>query len=272
MRSPLTALAWEMWRRGRRSAWGVLGSTSICALINLGILDKVQTTETGHASSSVLFGLLMTLSFLFLMGIFNYTEFNSTKEWNGFPYRLFALPVPTWQLVALPMFLCVISVELVYFAWIKLVWTHQRVVMPEWFAVLLGAYAIFYQMTLWTFAGLRITRVIVLGLGGAIGIGVACLPLFAENDLSPWLSENRLIPVVIGMAFIAFVTAWGAVARQRCGGGRRWSWMVALLDRLIDTLPRRSRDFASPAAAQFWFEWRRTGWLLPVCTAFVLMS
>src|SRR5215204_2580869 len=118
MRSPLTALAWEIWRRGRRSAWSVVACTSICALINLGVLAKVQATETGRSSFPVLFGLLMTLSFLLLMGIFNYTEFNSTKEWNGFPYRLFTLPVRTWQLVALPMFLCVTSVELVYLAWI----------------------------------------------------------------------------------------------------------------------------------------------------------
>ena len=36
-------------------------------------------------------------------------------------------------------------------------------------------------------------------------------------------------------------------------------------------MPRRSKDFASPAAAQFWFEWRRAGWLLPACVAFVLV-
>jgi len=40
----------------------------------------------------------MTASFLFLMGIFNHTE-NSSKEWSGFPYRHFILPVATWRLV-----------------------------------------------------------------------------------------------------------------------------------------------------------------------------
>jgi hypothetical protein len=45
-----------------------------------------------------------------------------------------------------------------------------------------------------------------------------------------------------------------------------------LLDRIVDALSRRSKDFASPAAAQFWFEWRRTGWLLPVCIAFVIVA
>jgi len=34
----------------------------------------------------------------------------------------------------------------------------------------------------------------------------------------------------------------------------------------------RTRDFASPAFAQFWFEWRRTGWLLPACVALLLTT
>ena len=62
-----------------------------------------------------------------------------------------------------------------------------------------------------------------------------------------------------------------SVRRQRYGGGRRWSWTKALGNWLIDAMPTRTRDFASPAAAQFWFEWRRTGWLLPGCVAFVIL-
>src|SRR4051812_30986438 len=113
MNSPVVALAWEIWQRGRRSAWIVLGCVSACALVNLQILDRLGLTENSRGNFSPFFGLLMTVSFLLLMGIFNFTEFNSTKEWNGFPYRLFVLPVRTWQLVALPMVLGVVSVELV---------------------------------------------------------------------------------------------------------------------------------------------------------------
>jgi hypothetical protein len=271
MRSRLAGLSWEIWQRGRRSACLVAGCVFLCALVNLAAPDSVRLSETGRALLTPLFGLLMVVSFLLWFGIFNYTEFNSTKEWNGFPYRLFALPLRTLQLVALPMFLGVASVELVYLAWVKLVLTHENIVMSEWFAVLVGAYMIFYQAALWSLAGFRLTRILVLGFGGASSVGVACLPMFASTIPSPWLSEKRLLTIVVGLAVIAFGIAWASVARQRCGGGRRRSWIKTQLDRISDAIPRRSKGFTSPAAAQFWFEWRRSGLLLPVCCAFALV-
>src|SRR5690349_7334099 len=121
MNSPTTALAWEIWQCGRRSAWSVLGIVSLCALANLGILEHFHLTQSVREAFVPFFGFLMVVSFLLLMGIFNYTEFNAARAWNGFPYRLFVLPLRTWQLVALPLALSVGSVELVYWAWIKLV-------------------------------------------------------------------------------------------------------------------------------------------------------
>jgi hypothetical protein len=44
-----------------------------------------------------------------------------------------------------------------------------------------------------------------------------------------------------------------------------------MLARMGDLLPRRQRGFASPAAAQFWYEWRRAGWLLPAATGAALV-
>lgn len=256
-------MAWSIWRRGQRSAYLVLACLAASALLNSTRFAKLNAAQP-------VFGILMTLSFLLLMGIFNYSEFNSTKEWNGFPYRLFVLPVRTWQLVALPIFLCVATVELLYFTWIKIVWTHLQVHMPEWFAVVLGAYAVFYQMTLWALAGFRTARIVALGLGGVSSVAVACLPVYASISPSPWFSEKRLVPLMVAMAAIAFLISWAVVARQRHAGGRRRNWIATLSDKIVDAMPRRSKEFPSPAAAQFWFEWRRTGWLLPVCTLCVL--
>jgi hypothetical protein len=269
MKSPIRALAWEIWQRGRRSVWLVLGCLSLCAIVNLVIVERLPTEEA-RANFSPFFGLLMVLSFFLIMGIFNYTEFNSTREWHGFPYRLFVLPVRTWKLVALPMLLGVTSVELVYVAWIELVWTHQQIITPEWFAVVLGAYVVFYQTTLWTLAGLRVTRLIALSVGGVSGVAVACLPMFASQIRSPWLGERRLISLLTVVAIAAFLLAWASVSRQRCGGGRRQNWLKHCLDRITDAVPRRTRQFASPAGAQFWFEWRRTGFLLPASTLILL--
>ena len=210
MRSPIAALTWEIWRRGHRSASLTLGCVVVCALVNLATPERLRASETGQALFPPLFGLLMVISFLLLMGVFNYTEFSSSKEWNGFPYRLFVLPLRTWQLVTLPMLLGVVSVELMYVAWIKLVWTHDTIPAPEWFAVVLGAYMIFYQTTIWGLAGFRIMRILVLGLGGVSSIGVACLPMYDKIIPSPWFSEKRLIVIMVPMAVIAFVIAWSA--------------------------------------------------------------
>src|ERR1041385_8737472 len=170
MRSPIAALTWEIWHRGRRSAAVVLMCLSAGVLLNLVIPDP------NPALFSTVFGFLMVLSFGFLLGLLNCTEFNSTRDWNGFPYRSFVLPVPTWKLVAVPMLLGLIVVESLYFAWIKLVWTQDQIVQPEWYAVVLGAYLTYYQMTLWSLAGFRILRTIVLSIGGVSGILVVFLP------------------------------------------------------------------------------------------------
>jgi hypothetical protein len=267
MFSTTGTLLWEMWRRGRRFAWLTLGSVSFCALLNLTAPQRFCASEPIQG----LFSFLMVWSFLFLFVFFNYTEINSTREWNGFPYRLFTLPVRTWQLVALPMLSGVVATELVYVAWIKLVWTHGTIPNPAWFAAVLGAYMVFFQTALWSLAGFRIIRLLVLCVGGTSSIAVACLPLFYKIIPSPWLSENRLLPILAGSALLAFLLALSVVARQRSGGGRRQSWLKALTDPISDALPRRTKDFASPSAAQFWFEWRRAGWLLPACVAFVLV-
>jgi hypothetical protein len=205
------------------------------------------------------------------MGVFNYTEINVTREWSGFPRRLFVLPVPTWQLVVLPVAYGVVSVELLYLAWIKLVWTHEQIQMPAWFALVFGMCMVLYQTALWTLARFRVLRVVLISLGGVGSIAVASLPFLAKVIPLPWLTESRLIAVLLFVAIAAFIIAWATVARQRSGGAPRRRRIKALFDRAIDSLPKRTRDFSSPDAAQFWFEWRRTGWLLPACTAVVLL-
>jgi hypothetical protein len=266
MFSPTGALIWEIWRRGRRYASLALGCLSFCALVNLAGPEHFREAPPIRG----LFWFLMLWSFLFLFGFFNYTEVNSTREWNGFPYRLFGLPVRTWKLVLLPMLAGVAAMELFYAAWLKLVWAHEHIPFAGWFAVVLGAYMIFYQTALWSLAGLRITRILVLGMGGSSSVVVACLPMVDKIYPSPWFSPGRLTVVMTGMAMLACGLALAVVARQRCGGGRRQSWLKGACDRIIDALPRRAKDFASPGAAQFWYEWRRAGWLLPMCNAFVL--
>jgi len=270
MGSPITSLLWEIWQKGRRSFLIVLSCLGVSALLNAVAIGTFHAHAGAMEFFSNVFGILMVVSFLFLMGIFNYTEANPARAWNGFPYRLFILPVPTSQLVALPMISCVFAVELVYLGWIKLVWTRQQIERPEWIAVVFAAYAIFYLSTLWTLAPFRIGRLIALGLGGASSVAVACLPYLPFLN-SVWLSEQRLILIVAGGAIGAYFIGWTAVARQRRGCYLRRLGVKELFFKIIDATPGRTKDFRSPSGAQFWFEWRQSGWLLPVCSFIVLL-
>ncbi|HKQ40149.1 MAG TPA: hypothetical protein VJ063_18900, partial [Verrucomicrobiae bacterium] len=252
-------------------AWLVMGIFLFAWLFNLVLSDSFRATEAARTRLLTVNCLLMAGSLLFVFGSFNYTEFNPQKEWTGFPYRLFTLPVTTFRLVALPVTLGVGTVELVYVAWLNIVFAHGELIRPGWFAVLIGAYMVFYQAILWTLAAFRILRTIVLGLIGTIFVAVAFLPFFAQYISSPWFSQKVLIGLLTGMALIVFFVTWWCVARQRCGGGRQNNGLKAFVERMADVLPSRSEGFASPAAAQFWFEWRRSGLLLPFCIAALLL-
>lgn len=271
MRSPIAALTWEICRRNRRTAWGIAAIVLAAWIFNLFFAaDFRESLSQQHQLLTI--NCLLTAASLFLVfTIFNYTEFNPQKEWTGFPYRLFALPVTSLTLMAVPMLLGIGAVELVYLVWLKLIFTEGQLAKPEWFACLLGVYLIFYQAILWTLAGFRILRIIVLGLVGTSFVGVAFLPFFAQDASPPWFSESILVGLLSGLALGAFVAAWVSVSRQRYGGGQRRNWLKSLVERVTDALPRRKRSFPSPAAAQFWYDWRRAGVLLPFCVGALLV-
>ena len=271
MRTPIVALTWEIWRRNRRVVWAVAAIVLAAWLFNLRFAEDFDANMSQRHQLLTINCLLMAASLLLVFAIFNYTEFNPQKEWTGFPYRLFAFPVTSLTLIAVPILFGISAIELVYFNWLKLVFTQDQMARPEWFGLLLAAYMVFYQTILWTLAGFRILRIIALGLIGTSFIGVAFLPFFAQYSSSPWFSENILSALLSGSAVVAFVVAWVCIARQRCGGGRRRNWLKYLIERITDALPGRKKDFRSPASAQLWYEWRRAGVLLPSCIGALLV-
>jgi hypothetical protein len=133
--------------------------------------------------------------------------------------------------------------------------------------VLLGGYMVFYQTILWSLSRLRSLKIVFLGLLAIVFITLGFLPSFPHAAIS----EGQVIEWVAGLSLIAFLIAWVVVARQRSGGGSRRDWLQAPLERIAAGLPRRTSPFRSPAGAQFWFEWRRSGFVLPCCIGAVLL-
>src|SRR5437868_15490396 len=139
MRSPIAALTWEILRRNRRTIWAIAAIVWLTWFFNLCFANEFRRSESVTNQLLTINCLLTAPSLLLVFAIFNYTEFNPQKEWTGFPYRLFALPVTALTLIAVPMLLGVAGVEVVYLVWVRLVFTENQLLKPEWFASLLGA-------------------------------------------------------------------------------------------------------------------------------------
>jgi hypothetical protein len=238
--SPITALIWDIWLRHRKSIWAVIALFFSGWFFNLVIEERVPALNVT----------LTFASLILVFAIFSYTEFD----------RLFPLPVSTLVLVAVPVANGVSAVALVYLGWVKFFFTPDEVSNPAWTAFLIGAFMVLYQAILWILARFSALRMIVIGIVGMTLNVVSLLPSFPRSNLS----ESFLASIVATCAVIAFLTAWIYIGRQRSGGAAGRGWIRLICEHLADRLPRRNKPFRSPAGAQFWFEWRRGGLMLPV--------
>src|SRR5690349_19800366 len=118
MRSPVWAIAWEIWGGNRRTCSMMLAAIPLCALLFR--LSPSLLQESDALKSLSFFPLL--LSVLLVLSIFNFTERDRRKSFAGFPERLFTLPVRTSLLVTCPMLCGVLSVVGLYLVWVKLVY------------------------------------------------------------------------------------------------------------------------------------------------------
>lgn len=180
MNSPVAALTWELWRKNRLSVGIVAFTVLLCWLFNHAVPDDFRAVRSHRELLSTISILLAVATFVLVFGMFNYTESDRGKEWTGFPYRLFTLPVSSIVLVGLPMVLGVATVEVLFFAWDRFVFPHADWFKPEWFATLIGAYMVFYQAILWSLSGFRLLRLVLLGVAGTSFIGIAFLPFFGR--------------------------------------------------------------------------------------------
>jgi hypothetical protein len=264
MRSPTAALLWEIWRRNR-IAVAVIGAATVAGRL----LDYAEQPTDDPSS---LIALLWMLSFLFLFGVFSYTESSGTRGIGIFPRRLFTLPVSSLRLVALPVLTGIASVELLYLLWLGPLSRGGSLSTP-FVAVLLGASMVFFQAVFWMLERLGPLRLMIAGTVTVVVYGVGLLPSWPPSPPPPWRSEAAVGTVVTALAVVVFLLAWRHIIRLRCGGiGRSTYRLTPLIASTAAALPRHRTPFASPAAAQFWFEWRCSGLVLPVLVGGVLVA
>jgi hypothetical protein len=276
MRSPAAALIWDIWWRHRTLVCVLIALTVFTSVFNvvlpenlrMGGEDKSDMFDAGDAVRIVNFHLILAALLLFL-AICSYTDFNVRQGSIGFPYRLFTLPLTTFQLVAFPIALGVVGFEFLGLLWRTLVFRDD---LDAWGMLLIGVYVVVHQTVLWTLPRLGFLRMLVLGVVGIVFIVAFGLPTFPQDTLPWWLRVNVLTVWLLLLAFGSFLTSWAYVGRQRSGGGSSHRGVIPVVHEVADALPRRTKPFASPAAAQFWFEWRRSGFLLPLLVCATLVT
>jgi hypothetical protein len=264
MRSPTAALLWEIWRRNRIEVAVIVAATAAGR-----VLDYAEQPTDDPSS---LIALLWMVAFLFLFGVFSYTESSGTRGIGTFPRRLFTLPVSSLRLVALPMLTGIASVELLYLLWLGPL-SRGGTLSTPFVAVLLGASMVFFQAVFWMLERLGPLRLMIAGAVTFLVYGAGLLPSWPPSPTPPWRSEAAVGTVVAALAVVVFLLAWRHIIRLRCGGrGRSTYRLEPLIASTAGTLPRHQTPFASPAAAQFWFEWRCSGLVLPVLVGGALVG
>ena len=212
MRSPTAALLWEIWRRNR-----IAVAVIVAATVAGRLLDYAEQPTDDPSS---LIALLWMVSFLFLFGVFSYTEPSGTRGIGSFPRRLFTLPVSSLRLVALPVLTGIASVELLYLLWLGPLSRGGSSSTP-FVAVLLGASMVFFQAVFWMLERLGPLRLVVAGAVTVLVYGVGLLPSWPPSPPPPWRSEAAVGAVVAALAVVVFLLAWSHIIRLRCGGGGR---------------------------------------------------
>ena len=274
--SPAAALAWEICRAQRHGFLALLGAMLLCA--------AAGRTPFATSSQEVFSNICVTLLGVSLAAVFilfKFTESDRRERFNGFPRRLFTLPVRTSWLVTLPMLYGAGTVVLVYVGWAGLV---LRPANPGHFALgfpslYLATGMICFQAIVWSLAGFPITRLVALGVWGAAltTSWITFSPIMGQAQLGNSLAQALGLPVttvqsgiLLGYGLAGYGFACWSLQRQRHGRGFKIVWPRLRLA-LAAFAARPRKPFASAQSAQFWFEWQRNGMVLPMIVGALLV-
>ncbi|HUT24216.1 MAG TPA: hypothetical protein VM492_07750, partial [Sumerlaeia bacterium] len=276
MRSIVQAMAWEFWRKmqGRLILHlAVIGLGADLVLAVLAVLwvaagfswNQRLLLDLTNVVQSFLPSLLWSEMILFCYAVVQ-CQCEGTAERRGFPRRLYPLPAPTWALVAQRMLIASAAVALAHIAIFApfnyLIGVEVVPVLAP--ALFLAGAAAIAQAVAWSLTGFpRIRRAALFVPAFAL---LALWPdiLRAQGRFDPttgtWLSPPLAQWLLIAaLTPVAYLVALAGVARDRRGGSLGMPAAREWIERVRDLMPSRSKAFASPEGAQFWYEWCRCG-------------
>jgi hypothetical protein len=232
-------------------------------LVILGPGRAVNVDDADRVAIAVVVPLAAT--FTYLLAVFSYgLGGDLAARESMYPARMFTLPVTTEALVAWPMLYGSAAMAILWLATRLLaVWPTGVEIPWIWPALLAAVLLAWTQALTWMAYGLPGMRVIVAVLWlAAIDVVVIVAVHFNAG-------EPVMVAILAPQVPVAYVVARVAVARARRGDVPDWRAVFVRLWRIAD-LSRQQQPFPSPAHAQRWFEWQRSGRSLPALVGIVL--
>jgi hypothetical protein len=267
MRSPALAFAWEFRQRHR---WGLIAVGSyliVVATIKLVILSRglAINLDSGESFAFVV-AAPVTATFTYFLAVFTFgLDGDLAARQSMYPARMFTHPVTTAALAGWPMLFGTAAMIILWVAMrLFALWPSGIQVPSVWPALLMASLLAWTQALTWMPYGLPGLRVIVAMLWLATIDAVVLLAIHFN------ISEPVMVAFLAPQVPLAYFVARFAVARARRGDVPDWRDTFARLGQITDVLPRRRRNFRSPARAQTWFEFRRHGRQLPAMVAMLL--
>ena len=264
---------WHFWHRYRW--WHV--AVAIDFLV-LAVLCRVSPAEPAYQVVALLLFAPLPLGLAALAGVFTLGAGGDLAARESmYPARMFTLPMRTRDLIVWPILVGAAAVVGAWVAIATLVLRPIGLAVPLWTPGLaMAASLAWLQALAWCPLGLPWLRLpMAIGLAYAILFGAAATA--AVSAQTPpgegyvfWKSMAPIVAVVLALQLpIACAVATYGVSRARRGDTP--SWLSFLADRGARALGAVTmRPFRSPAAAQFWLEWRLYGRSLPYAMAWMI--
>src|SRR2546423_6207298 len=208
----------------------------------------------------------LVATFTYFLAVFTFgLDGDLAARQSMYPARLFTLPVTTAALSGLPMLFGSASMMILWLATRMFALWPPGIPIPSiWPALMAASLLAWTQALTWMpypLPGLRII-VAVLSLGPIDTIALVAVHFNAH--------ESLMLGILAPQIPLAYVAARFAVARARRGDVPDWRGAFVWLAQIAHVSSRRGGDFASPASAQAWFEWRQYGKSLPAWVGILL--
>ena len=263
MRSVPVAMTWEMLTRGR---WNLLAFALAANLMPAFLFTAMRydaRLDPQEPSVLIMHVVLIQLN----MFIFGAALFDAA----GQPSRLFALPISTASLVTWQMLPAMALMALESLVSTALLNELFDVGWPLWGPALFAAVGVAaMQAVLWSTekSGWIVLALTIVGLVLGLWFKSRFGPLFSQPT-HLWLEVTPLeVLTLLMFAGLSYYVAVVGVARRRCGDPLPSLGIIAWVERVFDPPPDVGPPFVAPLQAQYWMEWRKKGWALPVIVVF----